>query len=74
MSTFTARFSWLTMTPFGWLDGPVFVIIPSLACVRMASAASGVLPTTLGTLVVRTFGGGAYGKRRIGWPASTAIM
>src|SRR5262245_1550006 len=64
----------LKMPPFGWLDGPVFVIIPSLAWVRMVSAATGVLPMTLGTWVVFTFGGGAYGNRRIGAPARTAIM
>src|SRR6476646_9006571 len=64
----------LKMTPLGWLDGPVFVIIPSLDCVRMASAATVVLPTTLGTCVVRTLGGGAYGNRSIGAPARTAIM
>src|SRR5256885_16566438 len=49
----------LKMMPFGWFDGPVFVIMPSLACVRMAAAANWVLPTTLGSWVVRYLGGGA---------------
>ena len=64
----------LKMMPFFWVEGASFTIMPSLAPVRMDSAACGVFPTTFGTLVVFTFGGGAYGKPLIGTPLSAASM
>src|SRR5881394_263999 len=50
------------MIPFGWFDGPVFVIMPSFAWVRIVDAVVTVLPTTFGTVVCLNTNGGPDGN------------